>query len=79
MPALSRRRALFGLLAAPAIIRTPGLLMPISAPRMRMRSKLFWSSGDVISIVINPAAGHYEMRRYPAGPAINWDNWTKYA
>jgi hypothetical protein len=26
---LSRRTALFGLLAAPAIIRTPGLLMPV--------------------------------------------------
>lgn len=31
---LTRRTALFGLLAAPAIIRTPGLLMPIKPQRV---------------------------------------------
>ena len=33
---LSRRKALFGLLAAPAIIKTPGLLMPIK-PEMKLK------------------------------------------
>ena len=35
---LSRRGLIGSLLAAPAIIRTPGLLMPISAPRFEFKT-----------------------------------------
>lgn len=37
---LTRRSALFGLLAAPAIIRAPGLLMPVRASK---RPSLLWA------------------------------------
>lgn len=37
MTALTRRRALLGLLAAPVIIRTAGLLMPVKAAPAELR------------------------------------------
>lgn len=42
---LSRRHALFGLLAAPVIIRTPGLLMP-------MKPLIQWRRGPLIEVVL---------------------------
>lgn len=44
---LTRRNALFGLLAAPAIIRTPGLLMPIKPFRTWKDDRWLFSGVEI--------------------------------
>lgn len=44
---MNRRGFLFGLLAAPVIIRTPGILMPIKQFIIPPKEKLYLTYGDV--------------------------------
>lgn len=49
---LSRRKALFGLLAAPVIIRTSGLLMPIKPEKLvQLDTDCFYPGDDVVDAV----------------------------
>lgn len=68
-------RGALALLAAPAIIRTPGLLMPIRVPR---EDALLT---DTITITWNevPLATGYHVYKSSSIWLINWDEQTSYA
>lgn len=68
---IQRRGFLLGLLAAPAIIRTPGLLMPIKPLGWRHSGAIYW--GDlappemIAQMVKAMQAMHEDTLRYGVG------------
>lgn len=77
MTHLTRRRALLGMLDAPVVIRTAGLLMPVKAVPVQWRSYDYTIGGWIT--LYTP--GHPEGRRYRIlGATLDtpWrhENWT---
>lgn len=58
---LSRRSALFGLLAMPAVIRTPGLLMPVK--RVVMHPEVFTFSGTLSGYTTPPLLWYFSVEK----------------
>lgn len=67
---LTRRRALLGLLAAPVIIRTPGLLMPVRPVPARVYG---WNVGEWFTVRIGT-----ENRDYQIIAAARGDGFVAY-
>lgn len=78
---LTRRRFLIGAIAAPVVIRTAGLLMPVKAfdpiqSRGVARIMDIISEGEIAGLSDNPALVFIDIlngQRFSIGGTINWN------